>query len=123
MAIATCNVVVPVFSTPTCRKMRSKERDRYLRTEGRVIAPAHRRSLQNLAMCFRVSRRARDWRGLRHSFYATSDPVIPPRTAIFVTVSRAFLLLAMCGSSAPVLAQDTAAQEAARRAMALAQSL
>jgi hypothetical protein len=91
MAIATCNVVVPVFSTPTCRKMRSKGRHRHLRNEGRVIRPVHRRSLRKLGMSFPVSRRAWALRGLRRNFYAISDPVIPPktlRTAISIVLSH-----------------------------------
>src|SRR5205085_5476955 len=43
------------------------------------IAPdARRRSLRKSGMCFRVSPHSWDLRGLRHSFYATGDPVIPP---------------------------------------------
>jgi penicillin-insensitive murein endopeptidase len=63
-------------------------------------------------------------RGLRRNFYAISDPAIPPRTlrtAISIILSLALLLLVMCGCLVPALAQDTAAQEAAHRAMVLAQ--
>jgi penicillin-insensitive murein DD-endopeptidase len=128
IAIVACNVFVPVFSTPMCRNILWRMGAPFARGDPRPLTLRHRQIDPRVGktVFFAAWRLPRFFRDARHRLYAPGKDRIPrtvarPSSDSLVTPLVLLASLLFLGS-APALAQDTAAQEATRRAMVLAQS-